>query len=165
MAKLEQIDDYISVQVDIRFKTFCERIRGSELNKLLKEGQGPSHQAPNPSAPPPPPRSGTFKPNESFLEGRKKGYPWYTVGSTSVPSEERDAIADYINSGEDFNNVSVPTIYIKKLFDSETLKVFLPLLDDAITNKRSVPFTKTIVECIVEVVMSRVPGGRDLQQS
>merc|ERR1711895_81029 len=136
---LEQIDDYISVQVDIRFNTFCERIRGSELNKLLKEGQGPSHQAPNPSAPPPPPRSGTFKPNESFLEGRKKGHPWYTVGSTSVPSEERDAIADYIDSGGEFTSVSVPTIYIKKLFDSETLKVFLPLLNDAVTNQRRAP--------------------------
>ena len=93
MARLEQIDNYIADQVDIRFKTFCERIRGSELNMLLKEGQGPSHQAPNPSAPPPP-RAGTFKPNESFLEGRKKSFPWYSVGSTSVPSEERDAIAD-----------------------------------------------------------------------
>merc|ERR1711895_65473 len=157
MTKLEQIDDYISVQVDIRFNTFCERIRGSELNRLLIAGQGPSHQAPNPSAPPPPPRSGTFKPNESFLEGRKKTYPWYTVGSTSVPSEERDAIADYIDSGGEFTSVSVPTIYIKMLFDSETLKVFLPLLNDAVNNQKRDPCTKTIVECIVEVVMSRVP--------
>ena len=26
MARLEEIDDYIAHQVDIRFKTFCERI-------------------------------------------------------------------------------------------------------------------------------------------
>merc|ERR1712120_128757 len=68
-----------------------------------------------------------------------------------------DAISDYLNSGGDFNNVSTPTIYIKKLFDAETLKVFLPLLHDAINNQKRDPNTKTIVECIVEVVMSRVP--------
>merc|ERR1712101_61370 len=157
VARLEEIDNFISVQVDIRFNTFCDRIRGTELNRLLNEGQGPSHQAPNPAAPPPHPRTGTFKPNESFLENRKKTYPWYTVGSTCVPSEERDAISDYLNSGGDFNNVSTPTIYIKKLFDAETLKAFIPLLHDAVNNQKRDPNTKTIVECIVEVVMSRVP--------
>ena len=35
MAKLEELDDYICDQVDIRFQTFCERMRGSELNTLL----------------------------------------------------------------------------------------------------------------------------------
>ena len=133
-AKLEELDDYVSDQVDIRFKTFCERIRGSELNILMREGQGPSQQAPNPSAPPPQ-RVSTFKPNETFLECQKKSFPWYSVGSTSVPSEERDAISDYINSGGAFNHVSVPTIYIKRLFCAETLKAFLPLLDDAVKNK------------------------------
>ena len=112
-AKLEELDDFVSDQVDIRFKAFCERIRGAELNTLMREGQGPSQGAPNPSAHPPQ-RVNTFKPNESFLECRKKPFPWYSVGSTSVPSEERDAIADYINSGGAFNHVSVPTIYIKR---------------------------------------------------
>ena len=156
MARLEELDDYVSDQVDIRFKTFCERIRGSELNILMREGQGPSQGAPNPSAPPPQ-RVSTFKPNETFLECRKKSFPWYSVGSTSVPSEERDAISDYINSGGAFNHVSVPTIYIKRLFCAETLKVFLPLLDDAVKNKNRDHNTQTIVDCIVEVVMSRVP--------
>merc|ERR1711895_2788 len=68
-----------------------------------------------------------------------------------------DAISDYLDSGGDFNNVSIPTIYIKKLFDAETLKVFLPLLHDAVNNQKRDPNTKTIVECIVEVVMSWVP--------
>ena len=72
MARLHELDDYVGDQVDIRFHTFCERIRGSELNLLLKEGQGPSHQAPNPSAPPPP-RSSTYKPNETFIEGHRNG--------------------------------------------------------------------------------------------
>merc|ERR1712215_106252 len=90
-------------------------------------------------------------------ECRKKPFPWYSVGSTSIPSEERDAISDYINSGGAFNHVSVPTIYIKRLFCPETLKVFLPLLEDAVKDNKRDHNTQTIVDCIVEVVMSRVP--------
>merc|ERR1712101_20434 len=37
------------------------------------------------------------------------------------------------------------------------LKVFLPLLDDAVNNQDRRHCTKTIVDCIIDVVMSRVP--------
>merc|ERR1711989_203169 len=72
---------------------------------------------------------------------------------------------DYLNSGGDFNNVSTPTIYIKKLFDAETLKSYIPLLHDAVNNQKRDPNTKTIVECIVEVVMSRLPRIADLNMA
>ena len=143
MTKLRDLDEFVGLQVDIRFYIFCERIKGSELNRLIREGPGPTSQAMNPSAPPPP-RSSTYKPNETFIEGRRKSFPWYTVGSTSVPAEEKDAIRDYLNSGRDFSNVSVPVIYIKRLFDNETLKIFLPSLDEAI-NQGKRHCTKTIV--------------------
>ena len=38
-VRLEELDDFVSDQVDIRFKTFCERIRGAELNILMREVQ------------------------------------------------------------------------------------------------------------------------------
>merc|ERR1712041_5437 len=59
--------------------------------------------------------------------------------------------------GGAFNHVFVPTIYIKRLFCPETLKVFLPLLEDAVKDNKRDHNTQTIVDCIVEVVMSRVP--------
>ena len=73
MAKLKALDEYVGDQVDIRFHVFCERVKGSELNRLLKEGPGPAPQASNPSAPPPP-RSSTYKPNKTFIEGRRKSF-------------------------------------------------------------------------------------------
>merc|ERR1712237_238727 len=145
------LDDFVGLQVDIRFHIFSERIKGSELNRLMREGPGPTSQAMNPSAPPPP-RSSTYKPNETFIEGRRKSFPWYTVGSTSVPAEEKDAISDYLNSGGDFSNVSILVIYIKRLFDNETLKIFLPSLDEAI-NQGKRHCTNMIVDCIIDVVI------------
>ena len=75
------------------------------------------------------------------------------MGSTSVPAEEKDAISDYLNSGGEFSKVSVPVIYIKRLFDNKTLKIFLPSLDEAI-NQGKRHCTKTIVDCIIDVFMS-----------
>ena len=111
--------------MDVRFHVFCERIKGSELNRLLRKGSAPASQATNPSAPPPP-RTSTYKPNETFIEGRRKSFPWYTVGSTSVPAEEKDAISDYLNSGGDFTNVSIPVIYINVFLTMKHLKSSYP---------------------------------------
>merc|ERR1712115_303256 len=104
----------------------------------------------------PPPRTNTYKPNETFIEGRSKIFPWFTVGSTSVPAEEKEAISDYLNSGGDFNNVTTPVIYIKILLDNKTLKVFLPSLNEAVGQGKP-HCTRMIVDCICDVVMSRVP--------
>merc|ERR1712120_58040 len=68
----------------------------------------------------------------------------------------KDAISDYLNSGGDFSNVAVPVIYIKRLFDNETLKIFLPSLNEAVGQGKP-HCTRTIVDCICDVVMSRVP--------
>ena len=131
MTKLRELDEFVGLQVDVRFHEFSERVKGSELNRLLREGSAPTTQATNPAVPPPP-RTNTYKPNETFIEGRRKSFPWFTVGSTSVPAEEKEAISDYLNSGGDFNNVAVPVIYIKRLFDNETLKIFLPSLNEVV---------------------------------
>ena len=51
MAKLRDLDEFVGLQVDIRFHIFCERIKGSELNRLLREGPAPTSQATNPLHP------------------------------------------------------------------------------------------------------------------
>merc|ERR1712115_618396 len=107
-------------------------------------------------AAPPPPRANTYKPNKMFLEGRHKPFPWFTVGSTSVSAEDKEAISDYLNSGGNFKDVATLVIYIKRLFDHETLKVFMPSLTEAVGQDKP-HCTCTIVECICDVVMSRVP--------
>ena len=121
----------------------------------MKEGTAPLTQVTQSGAPPPP-RAPAFKPNETFLECRHKPFPWFTVGSTSVSAEDKEAISDYLNSGGDFKDVATPVIYIKRLFDHETLKVFMPSLTEAIGQNKP-HCTCTIVECICDVVMSRVP--------
>ena len=52
--------------------------------------------------------------------------------------------------------MATPVIYIKRLFDHETLKVFMPSLTEAVGQDKP-HCTRTIVECICDVVMSRVP--------
>ena len=116
----------------------------------MKEGSAPSTQTTHSGAPPPP-RAHTYKPNETFLEGRHKPFPWFTVGSTSVSVEDKEAISNYLNSGGDFKDVTTPVIYIKRLFDHETLKVFMPSLTEAIGQDKP-HYTHTIVECICDVV-------------
>ena len=74
----------------------------------------------------------------------------------SVSAEDKEAISDYLNSGGDFKDVTTPVIYIKRLFDHETLKVFMPSLTEAIGQEKP-HCTCTIFNCICDVVMSRVP--------
>ena len=52
--------------------------------------------------------------------------PWYTVSSTSVSTEDAEIITDYINSGSGFTDMATPLIYIERLLDVETLKLYVP---------------------------------------
>ena len=131
-------------------------MRGVEFSRLLREGSTPSTQAT--STAPPPPCSQTYKPLEAFIEGWKKPFPWFTVTSTSVSADDRDCITDYLNSGGVFNDVPIPVIYIKRLMDHEMLKIFLPALTKAIAEEQP-HTTRNIVDCLSDVVMSRVPKG------
>ena len=58
--------------------------------------------------------------------------PWYTVASTSVSAEDAESIKDYIVSGGSFSDVMIPTMFIKRLMDVETLKLFTPTLTKAV---------------------------------
>ena len=114
VRKLQELEEFVSMQVEVRFDEFKEKVKGVEFSRLLREGSTPSTVA-GPAAAPLPTRPHTYKPVEAFLEGRKKPFPWYTVASTGIPAEEYDCIMDYINSGGPFSDVSRPVIYIKRL--------------------------------------------------
>ena len=53
VVKLQELDDFITYQVELRFDDFKVKVRGVEFSRLLREGQAPS-AAPGPSAAPPP---------------------------------------------------------------------------------------------------------------
>ena len=96
VRKLHELEEFIGMQVDVRFDEFKERVKGVEFSRLLREGSTPSTQA-GPTAAPPPTRPQTYKPVEAFLDGRKKPFPWFTIASTCIPDEEYNCITDYIN--------------------------------------------------------------------
>ena len=58
--------------------------------------------------------------------------PWFTVSSTLVSAEDAESIKDYIISRGSFNDVMIPTMFIKRLMDIETLKLFMPILTKVI---------------------------------
>ena len=69
--KLEELDGFVGLQVDIQYQMFTEHVRGVEFSRLLREGSGHSSQTHSTGAPAPP-RPSLFKLVESFLEGHKK---------------------------------------------------------------------------------------------
>ena len=81
--KLEELDSFIGLQVNVLYELFTERVKGVEFSRLLHQGAGPSSETHSKGAPATS-RTPQFKPVESFLEGRKKVMPWYTVSSTSM---------------------------------------------------------------------------------
>ena len=42
MGKLRHIDEFVGLQVDVRFHEFSEKVKGIEFNRLMKEGSAPS---------------------------------------------------------------------------------------------------------------------------
>ena len=54
--------------------------------------------------------------------------PWFTVSSTFMSTEDAESIKDYIISRGSFNDVMIPTMFIKCLMDVKTLKLFMPIL-------------------------------------
>ena len=82
--------------------------------------------------------------------------PWYTVASTSVSAEDAESITDYINSGGSCNDIGVVTMYVKKLMDVETLKLFTLAHTKAI-EERSLHCARTTVGTLCSVVLGRAP--------
>ena len=111
---------------------------------------------PGQSAAPPPARPHTYKPGKAILEGRKKLFPRYAISITGNPAEEYECITDYLNSGGQFSDVSGPVIFIKRLMDHKTLRVFLPALDKAIEEGKT-HCTRTIVDTLNTVIVTRMP--------
>ena len=82
--------------------------------------------------------------------------PWFTVLSTSVSAEDAESINDYILSRGSFNDVAIPTMFIKRLMDVKTLKLFMPALTKAIEVDKAPHYARTIVDTLRAVVMGRV---------
>ena len=83
--------------------------------------------------------------------------PWFIVSSTSVSVEDAESIKDYIFSGGSFNDVVIPTMFIKCLMDVKTLKLFMPALMKAIEVDKAPHCARTIVDTLRAVVMGRIP--------
>ena len=49
--KLVELDDFIGLQVCIRYELFTEKVKGFEFSRLLCQGQGPSSEASSTSTP------------------------------------------------------------------------------------------------------------------
>ena len=103
VEKMQELDEFITYQVELRFDEFKEKVKGVEFSRLLREGYA-SSTMPDQSAAPPPAHPHTYKPMEAFLEGRKKPFPWYTISSTVIPAEEYESIMDYLNSVGQFSD-------------------------------------------------------------
>ena len=72
--KLVQLDDFIGLQVYVRYELFAEKVKGIKFSHLLQQGQGPSFEAPTTSAPSAP-QTPQYKPIESFLDSRCNQFP------------------------------------------------------------------------------------------
>ena len=110
-AKILVLDEFLQVQCDIHYEEFVEKFKGVELFCLLI--QGSSTQAPAAGAPSAP-RQQVFKPNESFLDQRKKATPWYSVTDTTVSAKDSKSIRDYITSGAHSQMSLFPICIYKK---------------------------------------------------
>ena len=42
VEKMQQLEDFITYQVELRFDNFKVKVRGVELSRLLRQGQAPS---------------------------------------------------------------------------------------------------------------------------
>ena len=42
IRKLEELDEFVGLQVDVRYDEFKERVKGVEFSRLLREGSVPS---------------------------------------------------------------------------------------------------------------------------
>ena len=152
---MQELEEFVGMQVDVRFDEFKEKVKGVEFSRLLREGSTPSTVA-GPAAAPPPTRPHTYKPVEAFLEGRKKPFPWYTIASIGIPAEEYNCITDYINSGGPFSDVTGPVINIKRLMDHKTLRVFMPALNKAIEEGKT-HCTRTIIDTLSNLILTHMP--------
>ena len=81
--KIVQLDDFIGLQVYVRYELFAEKSTVLSSVDCFVRGKVPLLKHPPSTL-----RTPQFKPIESFLESRCKPMPWFTVSSTSVSSEQ-----------------------------------------------------------------------------
>ena len=97
-----------------------------------------------------------FEPNEACLErGGSKSFPWYKVTETSIRSEDVEVIYDNLLSRGPFTDIQVLRMYLKKLFDQDSLITF----DTALNANLAVgqpPAIKTLVNTLKEMILSRI---------
>ena len=73
VRKLQELEEFIGMQVDVCYDKFKERVKGVEFSRLLREGSIPFTQA-CPTAAPPPTRPHTYKPVEAFMRAARKHF-------------------------------------------------------------------------------------------
>ena len=72
--KLVQLDNFIGLQVYVRYKLFAEKVKGIKFSCLLQQGQGCSLEAPTTSAPSAL-QTPQYKPIESLFDSRPNQCP------------------------------------------------------------------------------------------
>ena len=85
--------------------------------------------------------------------------PWFTVSSTLVSAEDAESFNDYILSGGSFNDMAIPTMFIKRLMEVKTLKLFMPALTKAIEVDKAPHCARSIVDTLRAVVIGSLEEG------
>ena len=85
-----------------------------------------------------------------------KSFPWYKVTETCIRSEDAEAVSDYLLSGGLFTDIEVPRMYLKKLFDHDSLIMFDSALQAELA--RGSPHSiETLVDTLRNMILSQIP--------
>ena len=76
--------------------------------------------------------------------------------ATSVKTEDAEAIKDYLMSGGPFSDIMVPQMYIKKLFDADSLLMFDIALETELA-KGAPHKVKILMDTLRKMVLNQIP--------
>ena len=132
------------------------------MDKLLKSGTGgPSGAAASQTSTSS--KTGQYKPQDTFLGSKK--FPWWRPGDTTAAPDDLEKLSDYLFSGGTFTDIEQPVMYLKKVFDKETMISYRTALNKHITAKEAKDLTiDLLINTIREVIQSRIPRRSRLTQ-
>ena len=90
------------------------------------------------------------------MERGGRSFPWYKISETTAKSEDIEAISDYLLSGGQFIDIQVPIMYLKKLFDTDSLILYNAAVIAKLTAGVP-PQIKTLVDALREILLGRIP--------